>query len=222
MRAQRLQIFGRCPEPGRVKTRLIPGLGAAGAAQLYARLLEHTLTVAHGYLPRHCELWLDGEAGADAPCWSQVPAASRLPHRLQRGADLGARMHHALADGLAAGVPTVLIGSDCPEIDEAALAAAFAGLAAHDAVFAPSEDGGYALIGLRPGRAPVGTLFEGIPWSTAAVMEETRGRLRNLGWNWLELATVRDVDRPTDILYFQRDKNYYSYIFEDLTSHALA
>jgi rSAM/selenodomain-associated transferase 1 len=221
MTAGRLQVFGRCPEPGRVKTRLIPALGAAAAAALYARLLEHTLTVARGYLPQGTELWLDREP-ADGACWSRVPTAAVLPHRLQRGTDLGARMYHALGDGLAAGVPTVLVGSDCPEIDGAMLGRAFAGLAAHDAVFTPSEDGGYVLIGLRRARAGVERLFADIPWSTAAVMDDTRARLRLLGWNWLELDTVRDVDRPSDIVYFQNDKKHYSHIFEVMTSHAMA
>ena len=42
----RLSIFARWPEPGQVKTRLIPSLGAEGAAVVYARLLAHTVAVA--------------------------------------------------------------------------------------------------------------------------------------------------------------------------------
>ena len=64
-----------------------------------------------------------------------------------------------------------------------------------DAVFAPAEDGGYLLVGLSH---VMPALFEAMPWGTDAVMEETRQRLRNLGWRWLELATRWDVERPED------------------------
>ena len=33
-----LVIFTRLPQPGRVKTRLIPALGAAGAAELHCQM----------------------------------------------------------------------------------------------------------------------------------------------------------------------------------------
>jgi glycosyltransferase A (GT-A) superfamily protein (DUF2064 family) len=62
-------------------------------------------------------------------------------------------------------------------------------------VFSPTEDGGYALIGLT--RCDE-RLFEGIAWSTPRVMDETRARLRGLGWRWRELDTLWDVDRPAD------------------------
>ena len=39
-----LLIFAKAPEPGQVKTRLIPALGATGARDLYLRLLQRTLT----------------------------------------------------------------------------------------------------------------------------------------------------------------------------------
>ena len=45
-RSTRLVIFAKAPQPGNVKTRLIPLLGAVGAAQLARRMLAHTLTEA--------------------------------------------------------------------------------------------------------------------------------------------------------------------------------
>jgi glycosyltransferase A (GT-A) superfamily protein (DUF2064 family) len=65
----------------------------------------------------------------------------------------------------------------------------------HDAVFCPAHDGGYTLIGLThalPG------LFDAMTWGTDIVMEETRERLRNLGWRWHELPSHWDLDRPED------------------------
>ncbi|NNK84842.1 MAG: hypothetical protein HKO91_04745, partial [Desulfobacterales bacterium] len=40
---ERVIIFGRFPVPGRTKTRLIPALGAAGAAEFHRRLTEKIL-----------------------------------------------------------------------------------------------------------------------------------------------------------------------------------
>ncbi len=42
----RLVIFSRYPEPGRVKTRLIPALGEKGAANLHLRMTRRTLAAA--------------------------------------------------------------------------------------------------------------------------------------------------------------------------------
>ena len=41
-----LLVFARAPRAGQVKTRLVPLLGEAGAARLYARLVERTLQTA--------------------------------------------------------------------------------------------------------------------------------------------------------------------------------
>jgi glycosyltransferase A (GT-A) superfamily protein (DUF2064 family) len=45
----RLIVFGRYPVPGGVKTRLIPALGTAGAADLQRRLTEKTLETAKAF-----------------------------------------------------------------------------------------------------------------------------------------------------------------------------
>ena len=43
---ERLIVFTRFPEPGKTKTRLIPLLGAEGAARLQRRMTEHTIAIA--------------------------------------------------------------------------------------------------------------------------------------------------------------------------------
>jgi rSAM/selenodomain-associated transferase 1 len=159
-----------------VKTRLIPLLGAAGAARLHARLLARALATA-----RAARL-------GDATLWTT---------RRQRGADLGARMLHAFRHGLRRAERMVLIGADCPVLAARDLRRAARWLAGGaDAVLAPAEDGGYALIGLRRVSA---RLFEGIEWGGPRVMAQTRARLAALGWRWRELAEVWDVDRPEDV-----------------------
>jgi len=180
MRA-RVIVFAREPRAGRVKTRLIPLLGEQGAARLHARLVARALATARAAGIGEVEL-----------LWA----------RRQRGADLGERMQHALARGLRRAPRAILIGADCPVLRARDLRRAARWLAGGaDAVFAPAEDGGYALIGLRR-VSP--RLFAGVAWGGAQVMAQTRERLAALGWRWRELPTVWDVDRPEDYLRLQR------------------
>ena len=169
-------VFAREPRAGRVKTRLIPLLGAAGAARLHARLVRRALATAREARLGRVELW---------------------GLRRQRGADLGARMLHAFRHGLRRAERVILIGADCPALGAPALRQAARWLAGGaDAVLAPAEDGGYALIALRR-ISP--RLFDGIAWGGAQVMAQTRARLAALGWRWRELAEMWDVDRPEDV-----------------------
>jgi rSAM/selenodomain-associated transferase 1 len=178
-------VFARAPIPGRVKTRLVPALGSAGAARLQVRLTRRALDTARAARPARVELHGAGRL-----------RNLRVLQRRQRGADLGERMYRALAAGLRRYPRVLLIGSDCPALRVRDLRRAARWLAGGaDAAFAPAEDGGYALIGVR--RNPAG-LFDGVHWSTDAAMDETRARMKRLGWSWRELPPVWDVDRPED------------------------
>jgi rSAM/selenodomain-associated transferase 1 len=122
--------------------------------------------------------------------------------RRQRGADLGARMHHAFVRGLRRAPRVVLIGGDCPALRPAHLRRAARWLAGGaQAVLGPVEDGGYALIALR---RTAQRLFEGIDWGGERVMAQTRERLGALGWRWRELPQLWDVDRPEDVARLRR------------------
>jgi glycosyltransferase A (GT-A) superfamily protein (DUF2064 family) len=172
----RVLVFAREARPGRVKTRLIPLLGAHGAARLHARLVTRALATARAARLGEVQLWST---------------------RRQRGADLGARMHHAFERSLRRAPRVILMGADAPALRPAHLRVAARWLAGGaDAVFAPAEDGGYALVALRR-VSP--RLFEGIEWGGPRVMARTRARLAALGWRWRELPEVWDVDRPEDV-----------------------
>jgi len=99
-----VQIFARAPEPGKVKTRLIPALGEQGAAELHARLLRRTVAMAQASRLAAVQLWCASEA--EHPVFVETG----LPRWRQQGPDLGARMAHALATGLRTAQRVVLIG----------------------------------------------------------------------------------------------------------------
>lgn len=190
----RLLIIAKAPQPGAVKTRLIPLLGEAGAAALHARLVKQTLAIARAAGIGPVELCC--APGTDDPflrfCGSRYGASLAA----QVDGDLGNRMLDAFERALANSRCAILIGTDCPALTTNHLRDAARILAqGQDAVFVPAEDGGYALIGLARCDA---RLFEGIAWGEASVMNETRARLRALDWRWQELEMLWDIDRPED------------------------
>jgi len=197
MRAGTLVIvFARAPQPGRVKTRLVPRLGEWGAARLHRRFVWRTLRVAQS---ARCGLVeLHGIPRARRQGFFELCArARRVGLRAQRGRDLGERMFSAIADGLRRHRAVILIGSDCPALERRDLRRAARALAGGcDAVLAPAEDGGYPLIGLRRASR---RLFADIAWGGADVYARTAARLEELGWRWRALRTLWDVDRPEDL-----------------------
>ena len=189
-----MQVFARAPVAGGVKTRLIPLLGADGAATLHQLLAEHSLAVARESGLGRVELWCTPDTGGRffESCVERFGASL---HRQCPG-DLGARMLDAIEDGLGRARHVLLIGSDCPSLTAADLRVSARALRdGRDAVFCPAEDGGYMLVGMSHAMP---ALFEAMTWGADTVMEETRRRLRNLGWRWHELPPHWDVDRPED------------------------
>jgi uncharacterized protein len=187
-------VFARAPKPGAAKTRLIPRLGPEGAAGLHARLVERALETARSAAFGRVELRCD--PGIDDDFFRFCAARYGAELKDQGPGDLGGRMWSSFDEALREHAMVVLIGSDCPAMTARHLRHAARALReGHDAVFVPCEDGGYALLGLK--RVSAG-LFEGIAWGGADVMATTRARLAGLGWRWLELETLWDVDRPED------------------------
>lgn len=196
MRGNAIIIFAKAPVAGLAKTRLIPALGAEGAAALAWRMLEHAVRVAAEALPDTLEVCAAPDAAH--PAFGRLTQDHRLQLAPQGDGDLGQRMHSAFARLLARHNRAVMIGTDAPSLDAPCLRQALAALEENDAVFVPALDGGYALIGLRK---PHASLFNGIAWSTSAVMTQTRERLQAAGLRWVELAAVSDVDEPADLVH---------------------
>lgn len=179
-----IAIFARWPEPGKAKTRLIPALGAEGAAKLYARLLELTVREARASgLPFH--LRITGDDPARFRDW----LGDDLDVRDQGIGDLGEKLARVPTPGL-------MIGSDCPGLTAALLREAADALATHEAVIGPADDGGYWLLGLRN---PCRDLFTDMAWSTPQVFPETMRRLDALGIVPHILPELTDIDTGDDL-----------------------
>jgi rSAM/selenodomain-associated transferase 1 len=198
-----LLIFARYPEPGKVKTRLMPAVGAEGAAQIYREMAEHTLTQARAVAQLNgiaLQLWFTGGNRDALKQW----LGTDIAYYPQPEGDLGDRLIFALQAAFAAGHRAVIaIGTDCPSLDSAVLLQAFEVLTNHDLVLGPATDGGYYLIGLQ---RPIPALFQNIPWSTAAVLQQTEAVADALGLTRYHLPSLTDVDHPEDLELWRQIK----------------
>lgn len=194
----RVIVMAKAPVAGFAKTRLIPALGAEGAASLAERLLRHAIAQALAAGIGPVELCCAPDARHAV--FGELAGDRRLTLSEQGEGDLGARMARALQRALAAHEEVLLIGTDAPALDAAVLRAARERLADHDAVLVPAFDGGYALIGLR---RFMPALFEAMPWSTPQVLARTRERLHAAGLRHAELAPLHDIDVPADLVHLR-------------------
>ncbi|MEL6902326.1 MAG: TIGR04282 family arsenosugar biosynthesis glycosyltransferase [Cyanobacteria bacterium J06606_4] len=214
----RLLLFLRYPQPGHTKTRLIPALGADGAARLQRQMSEYLL----GQICRpdwSVEIYFTGGSLAEMQAW----LGKRLVYRPQIEGDLGARLCAGFRasfraedrqSGCAApssqprirreGVSSrrvVAIGSDCPDVSAVHIRQAFRALAHKDVVLGPAQDGGYYLIGLR--HLQVG-LFQNIDWSTPVVFQQTYEKVLQSELSVSTLPVLSDIDRPADLAIWER------------------
>lgn len=189
-----IAVFARAPLPGQAKTRLIPRLGAEGAARLQQQLTERALARARAVPGARVTLWTTGPV--DDPSIRATAQAAGATVKAQCGDDLGIRMANAFAATLDGRCPMLLIGTDCPAQTVDDLQAAHEALRGADVVVQPAEDGGYVLIGMTSAHR---ALFEGVAWGGDTVLAATRERARSLGLRLAELPRCWDLDRGEDL-----------------------
>jgi rSAM/selenodomain-associated transferase 1 len=194
MRPVRLIIFAKAPLPGLAKTRLIPALGAQGAARLASEMLHTTLTAALESGVGTVELC--ATPPVTDPAWRATTIPAEVECSDQGDGDLGARMLRATARSIARGTPALLSGTDCAEISARLLRGAAHALSRTGTVLYPTADGGYALLGLTRSDP---TLFAGIAWSTPTVASVTMDRIRALGWPLHTGPVLHDIDSAADL-----------------------
>jgi rSAM/selenodomain-associated transferase 1 len=184
-----LAIVCRNPEVGRVKTRLIPALGEDGARALYRAFLQ--------------DLGLRFADRAFDLLWAYTPEGGPPPPALtpglalaQEGPNLGHRLLHIFRWATAYGYErVVVISSDVPHLPCGVVDAAFAALATDDVVLAPSEDGGYHLVGMsRPH-----DIFTMLVMSTPEVLAQTGRATAAQRLSLRLLEGDFDVDLPKDL-----------------------
>lgn len=186
-------IFVKPPEPGAVKTRLIPELGPERTAELAEAFLEDTVAMVRT-LP-----W--------AEC---IIAATKAFERsyfkpeevwLQSEGDLGDRLEKVLRLALKRRAIVLAIGGDSPGLPAAYLQTARDALKTADAVLGPSADGGFYLMGLKD--CPAGVL-DGIQWSHSTTLAATVHKLEQFGMKTVLIDPWFDIDSHEDLERLRR------------------
>ncbi|MCZ6673584.1 MAG: TIGR04282 family arsenosugar biosynthesis glycosyltransferase [Verrucomicrobia bacterium] len=179
-------LFLKAPQIGAVKTRLAKSLGEEGALQAYRQLVEFLLTRLGNAASIHVHY---------TPDFRQIMEdwlGDEYQYSLQVGADLGARLIHALEEELAFDADRLIfLGGDCPFVDQVRLDWAFRCLDQHDVVLGPAMDGGYYLIGMKE---KIPALFQNIPWGTETVLQTTLDTCAQLNLSVSLLPEESDVD----------------------------
>jgi rSAM/selenodomain-associated transferase 1 len=184
-----LIVFAKVPEPGRVKTRLVPSLTEEEAAELYAAFLRDAL-ITYQELDASVRVYISPSATGTLP-------ADLIPHafevKRQTGEHLGERMQHAFLETFAAGYSrAVIVGTDHPTLPLMFVEEAFRTLDEPLTVsIGPSEDGGYYLLGMNEFYPQV---FAGMTYSHPQVFAETVERLRPTRARLVVLPMWYDVD----------------------------
>lgn len=179
-------LLARFPVAGQCKTRLIPGYGPDGAAEIHRKLTERTVaTIRASGLP--FEVWGTGGTEEEFRTW-----LDDISYKAQPSGDLGEKLAAA-----ATAYPRLFLGTDCPGLTAAHLQeAAQELLDGAPSVLGPAEDGGYWALGLA---SPCPSAFAAMPWGTEKVFELTKEKLDAANMAPILLPTLSDVDHPEDL-----------------------
>ena len=188
-----LVIMAKAPRPGTVKTRLLRSIPAEAVTDLYRRLLDDTMALAHS---------LSGVKVAVMCPASDVQELAQL-------AGLATAIVAQQGDGLAAGLISVFarfaasgrqhviaFNSDTPHLPVTLLTNAFETLAAHDRVVGPTHDGGYYLVGAKAAHA---ALFHGARMGTNSAFDTLLERARRLELSVGFTDPFYDIDTEDDL-----------------------
>jgi rSAM/selenodomain-associated transferase 1 len=189
-----LVIMAKAPRPGTVKTRLLRSIPAEAVTDLYRRLLDDTMALAHS---------LSGVKVAVMCPASDVQELAQL-------AGLATAIVAQQGDGLAAGLISVFarfaasgrqhviaFNSDTPHLPVSVLASAFEMLSAHDAIVGPTHDGGYYLVGAKAAHA---ALFQGDGMGTESALDGLLARARKLQLSVGFTEPFYDIDVAADLI----------------------
>ena len=191
---KKLLVFTKEPILGEVKTRLQPIYSKEQSLKLHKKLIADTLN----------SVCLSDEFDVELCCAPNrnslffLNCENTFPITLtdQQGADLGERMAFAMSVALQTFEKVIIIGTDCPDINQEYIDSAVLALDDVDAVIGPASDGGYVLLGLKKFSLE---LFTDISWSSDKVFEQTLNVLNDLSWSYQELGIMHDLDRPEDL-----------------------
>tara|TARA_B100000902_G_scaffold42004_1_gene49643 strand:+ start:143 stop:757 length:615 start_codon:yes stop_codon:yes gene_type:complete len=197
--------FARAPVKGFVKTRMQPYLNPEESVKLHESLVMMCCKRLIASEVAEVHLWVDAQP--EHPLFLSCVDSGVSSIKLQHGSNLGEKIFDCFTHALREHESVVLVGSDCPAIDDRYLREAFQALESAPLVFGPAFDGGYVLLGATEVRTE---LFDNIGWGGSDVLTNSLRAAKRLGLEASLLEALHDIDRPSDL------EHYPEY---DLTRH---
>ncbi|MFQ5607539.1 MAG: DUF2064 domain-containing protein [Candidatus Zixiibacteriota bacterium] len=129
----------------------------------------------------------------------------------------GIKMEEAMAACFAEGFKKVIfLGSRSPTVTVSLIKQAIQELDTHDAVFGPTVEGRYYLMGMK---GDLHTSLSQFNWRTPEIYSDVSSALTSEGHNWSELPMWYVVEHPEDLEYLVRDINQFRMEGDEITAH---
>jgi rSAM/selenodomain-associated transferase 1 len=189
-------VMAKFPQPGQVKTRLVPPLSPDEAAQLQRAFIGHVMGRLARLEPTELVMCFDPPQAARA--MAQLVGASATRYLAQTPGDLGARLEAAAREFSKWYGRLLFLGVDSPDVPATHIAQAADLLAHKEIVLGPCDDGGFWCLGLQR-HIDLKLLFEGVDWSSGREREQTAQRAAEIDCSCALADPWDDVDRPDDL-----------------------
>ncbi|MCB1196545.1 TIGR04282 family arsenosugar biosynthesis glycosyltransferase [bacterium] len=188
-------ILTHYPHPGKVKTHLIPSVGAAVAAELHRKMTEHILdTVLKMRKSRRIGVII-GYSGTDDETMREWLGENFAYHPQPEGT-LNDKLSYFLEVYGRQQFSTLIIENDCPDLSVQVLTEAFETLKTHDMVFGPTHDGGYYLIGMKQ---YIQEVLTDNAWQTHGVFKKIMEIVRQTDISCACLKQLHNVGHPDNL-----------------------
>lgn len=201
---QRLLVFARLPEPGRVKTRLAAEIGPERALTVYEAMLRDLIASIGPSSPEtEIEFLWPPTPNANGAALRRAFAHHNVA--MQTGETLGDRLSMAFSERFYfhRTEKIVVIGVDDPLLPRTLIDHAFALLDSCEYVIGPAVDGGYYLFGCRA-MSFEPSVFQDISWGTSSVLSHTIGRIAATERTMAVLPERFDIDTAEDLERYAR------------------
>lgn len=189
-------VMAKFPEPGKVKTRLLPMLSADQAASVQRAFVQHVMSRLAAMGPPELVMCFDPPESGRA--MFQLVGTHATRHVAQAGGDLGARIDAAAREFSKWYGRMLFLGVDSPDVPTAHLDRAAELLKDNEVVLGPCSDGGFWCFGMQDHISPR-LLFEQVQWSSGSERQQTIDRAAALDCSCVLADAWDDVDRPEDL-----------------------
>lgn len=201
---QRLLVFARLPELGRVKTRLAADLGDERALAVYESMLRDLIaSIGDSTGDTEIEMLWPPTDTANGAALRRAFAHHAVA--MQTGVDLSDRLSMAFSERFFfhRTEKIIAIGADDPTLPRDLIDHAFALLDSCEWVVGPAVDGGYYLIGCRAGAFDP-EVFHDIEWGSARVLDATIAKIAKSERTVAVLPERCDIDTAEDLERYAR------------------